>query len=236
MEPSPAAIGRHPHLGAPRPPGRLRVDCHSHTMWSGDCTTTLDELERSVAESGIDVLCVTDHHAVDGARRAADRLPCRVVVGEEVRTHTGELIGLFLTERVPQGLAADETARRIRDQGGVVYVPHPFDPMRRCLHEASLLDLVDRGLVDTLEVWNAKTSLRSLNRRAADLAAEAGLPGGAGSDAHVPDAIGAAYVEMADFTDGPAFLAALADATVFGHHWDQARPWSPRIVPSTSTS
>jgi hypothetical protein len=108
--------------------------------------------------------------------------------------------------------------------------------MRRCLEERSLLDLVEGGLVDALEVWNAKTSLRSLNRRAAALAAEAGLPGGAGSDAHVPDALGAAYVEMTDFSDGPSFLAALADATVVGHHWDRARPWSPRIVPSTSTS
>ncbi|MEO1062784.1 MAG: PHP domain-containing protein [Actinomycetota bacterium] len=234
MEPQPVAVERHPHLGAPQA-GRLRVDCHSHTMWSGDCTTTVDELERAVRESGIDVLCVTDHHAVAGAEAVADRLACRVVVGEEVRTHAGELIGLFLTERIPQGLPADETARRIRDQGAIVYVPHPFDPMRHCMDEAALLDLVDRGLVDAVEVLNAKTSLRSLNERAADLAREAGLPGGAGSDAHVPDAIGAAYVEMADF-DGPvSFLAALADAQVVGHHWDRARPWTPRIVPSTST-
>lgn len=236
MDALPVAVERHPHLGTPPRPSRLRVDCHSHTMWSGDCTTTVEELSRAVVESGIDVLCVTDHHAIAGAREVHDQLACRVVVGEEVRTHAGELIGLFLSERIPQGLPADETARRIRDQGAIVYVPHPFDPMRRCLDESVLLDLVDAGLVDAIEVLNSKTSLRSLNERAAGLARESGLPGGAGSDAHVPDALGAAYVEMADF-DGPvSFLAALGDAEVIGHHWDEPRPWTPRIVPSTSTS
>ncbi|MEM9036498.1 MAG: PHP domain-containing protein [Actinomycetota bacterium] len=235
MEPAPVAIDRHPHLADPVDHGLLRVDCHSHTMWSGDCTTTLDELARSVAEAGIDVLCVTDHHAVAGAEAAREALPCRVVVGEEVRTHAGELIGLFLTERVPQGLPADETARRIRDQGAIVYVPHPFDPMRHCLAESTLFDLIDRELIDAVEAWNGKTSLRSLNRRAAELAVEAGLPAGAGSDAHVPDAIGAAYVEMTDFEGPTEFLAALATARVVGHHWDQPRPWSPRIVPSTTS-
>ncbi|MEM8904172.1 MAG: PHP domain-containing protein [Actinomycetota bacterium] len=234
MEPRPVAVERHPHLATPVAPCRLRVDCHSHTMWSGDCTTTVDELQRAVGESGIDVLCITDHHAVAGAEAVRDQLGCRVVVGEEVRTHAGELIGLFLTDRIPQGLPADETARRIRDQGAVVYVPHPFDPMRHCLDEAVLLDLVEAGLVDAIEVHNSKTSLRSLNERARRLAADAGLPGGAGSDAHVPDALGAGYVEMTDF-DGPAdFLAALGDAVVVGHHWDEPRPWTPRIVPSTS--
>ncbi len=212
----------------------MRVDCHSHTMWSGDSTTTPDELIEVLTETDIDVLCVTDHHAVAGAVELADRLPCRVVVGEEVRTHAGELIGLFLTERIPQGLAADETARRIRDQGGVVYVPHPFDPMRRCLDESALHSLVDAGLIDALEGHNAKTSLEHLNRRAREVAVDAGLPVGAGSDAHVAEAIGAGYVEMDDFDGAASFLAALAGGRLVGHHYDAPRRWRPRIVPSVS--
>jgi predicted metal-dependent phosphoesterase TrpH len=87
--------------------------------------------------------------------------------------------------------------------------------------------------VDAIEVRNAKTSLESLNRRAAEYASIHGIRAGAGSDAHVPDAVGAAYVEMPDF-DGPAsFLSALGEAVVVGHHFDDARPWAPRIVPST---
>jgi predicted metal-dependent phosphoesterase TrpH len=228
------AVARHPHLAVERRPGAVRVDLHSHTMWSGDATTTPDEVGQAVVEAGLDVLCITDHHAIKGAAQLAGHLPCRVVVGEEVRTHAGELIGLFLTEHIPFGLAPTEAARRIRGQGGLVYVPHPFDPMRHNLHEDALVALADAGLLDAIEVLNAKTSLRSLNARAAAFAAEWGLPGGAGSDAHVPEAIGSAYVEMDDF-DGPeSFLAALAGADVIGHHFDAPRAWRPRIVPSTA--
>lgn len=225
---------RHPHLAEPPPPGWVRADLHSHTMWSGDATTTPDELAEAVAAASIDVLCITDHGTTNGAVELADRLPCRVVVGQEVRTGAGEVIGLFLTERLPAGLSARQAAVRIRDQGGLVYIPHPFDPMRSCLAEPELLALIDEGLVDAVEVFNAKTSLPSLNRRAAELADAHGLAAGAGSDAHVPEAIGAAYLELPDF-DGPAsFLAALADARVVGHHYDPPRTWRPRIVPSTT--
>jgi hypothetical protein len=158
-----------------------------------------------------------------------------VIVGEEVRSTQGEIIGLFLEERVPFGLTPDETARRIREQGGLVYVPHPFDPMRRNLAETALEALAAEGAVDAIEVRNAKTSLESLNRRAADFAAAHGIAAGAGSDAHVPDAIGSAYVELTDFDDARSFLAALRGGTVVGHHSDPPRQWRPRIVPSVST-
>jgi predicted metal-dependent phosphoesterase TrpH len=231
--PSAAAVERHPHLASDRLPGRVRVDLHSHTMWSGDSTTTPDELEHAVREAAIDVLCITDHNAIKGAVALADRLPCRVVVGEELRTHAGEVIGLFLTEHVPFGIAPREAAKRIRDQGGIVYIPHPFDPLRNNLSRAALDDLVEHGLVDALEVFNAKTSLSSLNKQARDYADLHGLAGGAGSDAHVPDALGAAYVEMNDFDSSESFLVSLRSANVIGHHADPARVWKPRIVPST---
>jgi predicted metal-dependent phosphoesterase TrpH len=225
---------RHPHLAQPPPPGWVRVDLHSHTMWSGDATTTPEELAEAVAAAGIDVLCITDHGTTNGAVALAGSLPCRVVVGQEVRTGSGELIGLFLQERLPAGLSARQAAERIRDQGGLVYVPHPFDPMRACLAEPELRALVDDGLVDALEVCNAKTSLQSLNERAGAFAAEHGLAPGAGSDAHVPEALGAAYVEVPDFEGPDGLLASLWRGRVVGHHFDVPRRWRPRIVPSTS--
>jgi predicted metal-dependent phosphoesterase TrpH len=228
------AVDLHPHLAVAPPPGWVRVDLHAHTMWSGDATTTPEELEAAVEAAAIDVLCITDHGTVNGAAALARRLPCRVVIGEELRTVAGEIIGLFLTERLPWGLTPQAAAERIRDQGGLVYVPHPFDPTRHCLRETELEALVAAGLVDAVEVLNAKTPLGSLNGRAVAFAADHGLLGGAGSDAHVPEAIGAAYVEMPDF-DGPAsFLASLAEGRVVGHHFDRARSWAPRIVPSTT--
>ena len=212
----------------------MRVDLHSHTMWSGDSTTTPDEVQQAVVESGLDVLCITDHNAIKGAVELAAQLPCRVIVGEELRTHAGEIIGLFLTERIPFGTPPAEAAQAIRAQGGVVYVPHPFDPMRRNMAEPALYDLARAGLLDAVEAVNAKTSLASLNRRAAEFADEFGLAHGAGSDAHVPDALGAAYVEMPDFDGSADFLAKLREGRIVGHHWDKARPWSPRVLPSVT--
>lgn len=211
---------------------------HTHTMFSGDSTTTLDEIVESVTEAGLDVLCVTDHNAIEGAVRLQRELEsaglCRVVVGEEVRTHTGEIIGLFLTERISFGATAAETAAQVRAQGGVVYVPHPFDPMRRNITEDSLVDITRAGLVDAIEAHNSKTSLASLNARAREFGEQHGLALGAGSDAHVPHALGSAFVEMPDF-DGPAdFLTKLNEGRIVGHHWDKARPWSARIIPSVT--
>src|SRR3954451_8676724 len=101
---APAAAVRHPHLAQPKPAGWVRVDMHSHTMWSGDSTTTPEEIVAAVVASGIDVLCITDHSAIAGAVELAAILPCRVVIGEELKTHAGEIIGLFLDERVPIGV------------------------------------------------------------------------------------------------------------------------------------
>lgn len=237
-DPSADAVSRHPHLAHERPDGWVRIDMHTHTMFSGDSTTTLDEIAEAVVDAGIDVLCVTDHNSLEGAMRLQRELEgagvCRVVAGEEVRTHTGEIIGLFLTERIPFGSSAADTARMIREQGGVVYVPHPFDPMRRNLTEESLESVTAAGLVDAVEAHNSKTSLASLNARARAFGERHGLALGAGSDAHVPRAIGSGYVEMPDF-DGPReFLERLTEGRIVGHHWDEPRPWSARIVPSVS--
>lgn len=209
---------------------------HTHTMWSGDCTTTPDEIAEVLAEGSVDVVCITDHNTVSGALALRDRLPVRVVVGQEVKTSVGEMIGLFLTERVPHGVKPAEAAARIRDQGGLVYIPHPYDPMRSCLRSEAIEELAQAGDIDAIEVINGKTSLAHLNARAAETGTRYGLAAGAGSDAHVPLAYGAACVEMDDFTDGDAagFLASLRQGTPMGHHWDRARPWKARIVPSTA--
>ena len=235
-DPSAEAVSRHPHLGLDRIEGHLRVDCHSHTMWSGDATTTPDELLASIEASAIDVLCITDHSTTNGAFELAPQLPCRVIVGEELRTWAGELMGLFLTERIPYGIKPEEFCRRVRDQGGIVYVPHPFDPTRNALREDVLRELAEAGLLDAIEVFNGKVSLQHLNRRAAEFAAEFDLAGGAGSDAHIPDALGAAFIEMPEFSTSAEFLLGLRQGVVRGHHYDRARIWRPRIVPSTKAT
>ena len=232
--PTPEALSRHPHLGDPCPQGWVRVDFHSHTMWSGDSTTTPDEIIESVAAAGIDVLCITDHNSIKGAIELKESLPCRVVVGEEMRTHAGEIIGLFLKERIPQGIRPEDAAKNIREQGGLVYIPHPFDPLRNNLRQEVLDELVSNDLVDGIEILNGKTSLRSLNDKASAYAAKHDLAMGAGSDAHVAEAIGAAYLEMPDFDSPKEFLSSMRLGRAVGHHYDPPRRWRPRIVPSTA--
>jgi len=207
-----------------RPAGRVRVDCHLHTVASGDAVLTLEQLAERAGQTGLDVVCITDHNVTSAAVAAAERdLGVRIVVGEEIRTPDGDVIGLFLTERIPYVLPLAEVVGRIRAQGGLVYAPHPFDPVRSSLGRV-LPGLCEQGAVDIVEVFNAKIADQALNDRAAELAGAFSLPGGAGSDAHDAPGVGAAYLEMPDF-DGPAgFLAALADARLTGEY----RPHAPR--------
>jgi predicted metal-dependent phosphoesterase TrpH len=207
----------------------VRVDCHLHTVHSGDAITTLDELAERVEAERLDVVCVTDHHTIEGAREALGRdLGVRVVVGEEVRTPVGDMIGLFLEERVPYVLPAPEAAGRIHRQGGLVYAPHPCDRLRAGLGDAVMAELAGAGLLDIVEVFNAKVRHAEDNEHAAEVARRLGLAPGAGSDAHDPDGLGAAYLEMPDF-DGPQdFLAKLPEASVVGIYRDHAPRFRPR--------
>jgi predicted metal-dependent phosphoesterase TrpH len=195
---------------------RVRVDCHLHTVASGDANLTVAELADRAQATGLDVVFITDHNVTEAAMAATQRdLGVRIIVGEEIRTPDGDVIGLFLTERIPYVLPLAEVTSRIRAQGGLVYAPHPFDLIRSSTGRV-LPALCRQGEVDVIEVFNAKIEDPALNDRAAELARAYGLPGGAGSDAHDAAGVGAAYLEMPDF-DGPAsFLAALADATVTG--------------------
>ena len=210
----------------------VRVDCHLHTVASGDAVLTLDELADRAREAELDVVCITDHNVTSAAVAAAERdLGLRIIVGEEIRTPDGDLIGLFLTERIPYVLPVAEVVARIRAQGGLVYAPHPFDPLRSSLGRV-LPGLCAAGAVDIIEVFNAKTAEQAPNERALALAAAYALPGGAGSDAHDAPGVGAAYLEMPDF-DGPAaFLAALPQAKITGEHRPHAVRYPRRVLSS----
>jgi predicted metal-dependent phosphoesterase TrpH len=209
--------------------GWVRVDCHVHTAASGDAVTTIDQLAERVAELQLDVVCITDHNVTSAAVAAAERsVGARVVVGEEIRTRDGDVIGLFLTERIPYVLPLAEVVDLIHAQGGLVYLPHPFDPGRSSLGEHARR-LCEAGLADAVEIFNSKIEDQALNEQAAQLATRYGLPGGAGSDAHDPDGLGAAYLEMPDF-DGPAsFLAALPRAVVTGEYRPHAIRYARRF-------
>ena len=207
--------------------GWVRVDCHVHTVASGDAVLRVEQLACRAVELGLDVVFVTDHNETSAALAAQGRdLGVRIEVGEEVRTADGEVLGLFLSERIPYVLPIREVVRRIRAQGGLVGLPHPFDPVRAGAGAVADTLCAD-GAVDVVEAFNAKVHDPAHNDAAAALASRHGLPVTAGSDAHDVTGLGAAYLEMPDF-DGPCeFLAALADARLVG----ELRPHAPRFPP-----
>lgn len=186
-----------------------RVDLHSHTSFSHDATTPPDLLVERALETGLDRIAVTDHATIEGALRAREVAPDLVIVGEEIRCRCRtELIGLYLTDRVPPGLSIDETVERIRAQGGLVYAPHPYayarQPLRRARRALAVADIVE-GI-------NARAFLPGWNRAATAAARRLGLPVAAGSDAHFPFEIGRAWAEMPGFDDAQGLRRAADEA------------------------
>ncbi|GAA4173501.1 PHP domain-containing protein [Gryllotalpicola koreensis] len=217
----------------------VAVDCHVHTVHSGDSVLRVDQLGEAVSRAGLDVVCITDHHAVDGGYEALGAgIGARVVIGEEIRTPKGEIIGLFLTERIPYVLQPREVIQLIREQGGLVYVPHPLDPERLGMRADTIRELHAEGLIDVIEGFNAKIEHQLYNEQARQLAEELGLPQAAGSDAHDPQGVGAARVVMPDF-DGPeSFLRGLAAGRVSGVFTPHARRYGANTstVPAATSS
>ncbi len=194
----------------------ILADLHMHTNWSHDCSIDAAELVDHAIAEGIGAIAVTDHNVFGGALETVDLARGRALVvipGEEVKTDDqGEVIGLFLSEEIPRGQSFAETVAAIRDQGGLVYVPHPFDrlhaiPEPTTLHRA----LAD---VDVLEVYNARLLFEAYNDEALRFARKYGLTMGAGSDAHVLQGVGTGAVRMRAFRDPEEFLISLRSAEV----------------------
>jgi glycosyltransferase involved in cell wall biosynthesis len=210
---------RKPRAPAPSIPAEhewIAADLHLHTSWSHDCQIPVEELLDTAEEQGLGAIAVTDHNVFGGALEAVElarRRDLIVIPGEEVKTREqGEVIGLFLREEIPRGLTFDETVAAIKAQGGVVYVPHPFDRLHAIPDAATL----HRNLaqIDILEVYNARLLFEAYNDEALRFARKYGLAMGAGSDAHVVQGIGTGRVRMPVF-DGPEeFLAAIRLAQI----------------------
>ncbi len=197
----------------------MKLDLHMHTHHSRDCAVPPAEVIRLCRQRGLDGIAVTDHNTLVGGLEAVALAPAgfTVIPGEEIKSSEGEIIGLFLSEEIPAGLSPEETAGRIRAQGGVVIVPHPFDPLRRSpLRTPALERLCAAGLVDAIEVLNGRMALERHNLRGAEFAALRGLPGTAGSDGHSRPEYAQAWIELAPFADRDEFVANLATATIGG--------------------
>jgi PHP domain len=201
------------------PPGErdwIVADLHLHTSWSHDCSIDVDELLDHAEDEGLGAIAVTDHNVLGGALEAVEKARGRrliVIPGEEVKTaEQGEVIGLFLREEIPRGMSFGETVAAIRAQGGLVYVPHPFDRMHAIPEPATL----HRHLaeIDVLEVYNARLLFEGYNEEALRFARKYNLTPGAGSDAHVLAGVGTGAVRLRRFAGPEEFLVSLHDAEV----------------------
>jgi hypothetical protein len=194
--------------------GFIFCDLHMHTDHSPDCATPVDVLLDTAKRRGLGAIAVTDHNEVSGAHAARERADgIKVIVSEEVKTaHEGEVIGLFIEEKIPRGMSMKETIDAIHSQGGLAYVPHPFDRLHTVPGYEHLLKIVAE--IDAIEVFNARVAVPAFNEEAARFAAKYRIVAGAGSDSHVPQGLGSVKIRMRDF-DGPEeFLESLRDADI----------------------
>jgi glycosyltransferase involved in cell wall biosynthesis len=192
----------------------IDVDLHMHTDHSYDCATPVEVLLAEARARGLGAIAITDHNEISGAHEArAKANGIKVIVAEEIKTaDEGEVIGLFIEEKIPLGLTLRETIAEIKRQDGLVYIPHPFDRLHSVPDYENLLPVLDQ--IDAIEVFNPRVAISEFNDEAVRFAAKYRIPAGAGSDAHVPQGLGSVRIRMRDF-DGPEeFLQSLRDADI----------------------
>ena len=194
----------------------IRADLHVHTEYSIDSATTLDQVIERCSQKSINCVAIADHGTIQGALKLKSIAPFNVIVAEEILTPYGEVMGMFLTEEIPSHLSLEETIERIKDQDALLNIPHPFDRVRLSAFKQKGLQKV-MPFVDIIEVYNARSLSPGDQIKAQKLALQYGTMKSAGSDAHTPDEIGNAYVEMKEFNNKSEFLESLKYGEITGH-------------------
>jgi predicted metal-dependent phosphoesterase TrpH len=192
----------------------LKVDFHSHTLYSADSLTPIHALIQAARKRGLDKLVVTDHNSIDGALEAYELAPDLIIVGEEVQTTQGEFLAAFVTDPLPKRLEPQEALKRLKDQGAFISISHPFDLQRSGWPLETLEWLAPQ--IDAVEVLNARTIDTNYNKLALQFALKHNLPGNAGSDGHHPSEIGRCYTELPEFHDADSLRIAIRSAQPMG--------------------
>ncbi len=209
---------------------KLRADFHSHSNYSRDSVIGPQAFVDNCLRKGVTCIAVTDHNEIEGAfvieklaaERAAGKL--KVVVGEEVKTAEGEIIGLFLKELVARGMSPEDTIDAIHEQGGLAVIPHPYDIFRRSVLTDEAIERVKTN-VDAIEGFNCRNILGRHDQKARDMAAAVDKPITLGTDSHSPWELGVALLELDDFETPQELLQSLRGGRMIGHrslpmvHW-----------------
>ena len=233
LDPAHEVVSRIWQIEKPEVPKNMAVvDCHTHTYFSGDSNTSISQFAENFETSGLTHAFVTDHQSVSAFPLLQERLGQRVICGQEQRVREGEIIGLFISEKIPPGLRLSEASNAIRGQGGIVYACHPMDEKRFSLGQRDLVTSLENGWIDAIELCNSKSA--SINPEIREIAERFGIPLLGGSDSHVATAIGSSGAVMPWFSSSQTFLRAAANAVPFGRYCDPRNSWPLPIVPTTS--
>lgn len=190
-------------------PRVIRVGLHLHSRYSPDSITPLDRIAARARELGLERIALTDHETAEGALELKRMEPELTIVGQETKTNEGEVIGLFIDRTIEPYRPVEEVLDEIHALGGVTYLAHPLDRRRYRFAAHRIVELAPR--IDVIEVHN-QWSAPEANQAAAELAAELGIPGACGSDAHAPPELGHCWMEMEEFDDAAGFLASVPSA------------------------
>jgi len=199
----------------------LRVEFHSHTVYSKDSLSKPQAFVRVCRQKGLDRVVITDHNRIAGALEAKKIDPELVIAGEEIMTSHGELLAFFLDDEVPAGLDPRSTIDRLRDQGAFISISHPFDHLRNgSWKEDQLLEIIP--FVDAIEVFNSRCIFKQANQMATDFAQKHNLVGTVGSDAHALFELGNATMILDGFHDAHSLCQVIRGAQV---NTQLASPW-----------
>lgn len=189
----------------------FKVDLHTHSVASPDGGISASQYEKALRDGVLDAVAITDHNSIDFAMHLHLKLGEHVIVGEEILTDAGEIIGLYLHRPVVPGLSPLETIKQIKEQGGLVYVPHPFETIRKGLHPSVLDELVDK--IDVVEVFNGRAFAQNRSAQAAVWTKLNHIPGVASSDAHGIRGLGATYTRLAEVPSKKTLHKLLGEGT-----------------------
>ena len=195
----------------------LKADFHIHSCYSMDCTTPLKDILQTCQRKNLTCIALADHGSIEGALKLQEIAPFKVIIAQEILTTDGEIMGMFLTRKVPSGLSMAESIRQIKEQGGLLCAQHPYDKIRPDSLKSEVMERIAPE-IDLVEVFNARNPLKQSSALAAKFAREHDLPGCAGSDAHSAFEIGNAYVEMPEFQGREDFLQALRQGKITGRY------------------
>jgi hypothetical protein len=205
---------------------QFKIDLHTHSILSHDGGITTSGYEDAL-KSGLDFIAVTDHNEIDFALELHRKLGNKIIVGEEIKSIQGEVIGLFLSEKIPAKLSLAETVAAVKSQNGLVYIPHPFDIRRSALSEKSVLEILAQ--IDLLEIFNARSITPLLNSRVSAFARKHKITGGLGSDSHFRAELCRSYAGISDVPDRDNLVSLMQTATFRKRY---VLPWhflSPKI-------